>query len=164
MEESTKNSVGRPTKYKEEFNELARKYCLLGATDKQLSDFLEISEATLNNWKTEHPEFLESIRKGKDVADMDVAEKLYKRAIGYQYKEESKILEGDKIVKKTETIKTMAPDTIAQMFWLKNRQKKHWRDTRNIDHTSGGDKIEMSREERDAEIERLIKKHQSGAE
>jgi hypothetical protein len=30
---------GRPTKYKEEYNEQAYKLCLLGATDKELADF-----------------------------------------------------------------------------------------------------------------------------
>lgn len=34
-------AIGRPTKYRPEFAEQARKLCLLGATDKELADFFE---------------------------------------------------------------------------------------------------------------------------
>ena len=27
-----------------------------------------------------------------------------------------------------------APDTTAAIFWLKNRQKEHWRDRHDVDH------------------------------
>lgn len=135
------NSEGRPTKYKDEFVGKVYKLALLGATDKDVADFFDVCEATINNWKIEYPEFLESIKKGKTEADSDVAERLYKRAVGYQYKEVSKQFEGEKLIKKTETTKTLAPDPTAQIFWLKNRQKDQWRDSKNIDHTTGGEKV-----------------------
>lgn len=69
---------GRPTKYKEEYAEQARKLCLLGATDDKLADFFEVAVSTINNWKIDHPEFLESIRAGKHIADMEVADSAYK--------------------------------------------------------------------------------------
>lgn len=122
-EESRK--VGRPTKYKEEYAELAYKFSLLGAIDAQLAQLLEISESTLNNWKHEHPEFLESIKRGKEIADVEVVEALRKRAIGYSY-EEVKTEESDQGKRKTVTTKEVIPDTTAQIFWLRNRQPDKW--------------------------------------
>lgn len=133
VEESRK--VGRPTKYKEEYAELAYKFSLLGAIDAQLAQLLEISESTLNNWKHEHPEFSESIKKGKEIADVEVVEALRKRAIGYSY-EEIKTEESDQGNKRVVTTKEVVGDTTAQIFWLKNRQPRLWRDKQEIDHQS----------------------------
>lgn len=52
-----KNKGGRPTKYKPEYAEQARKYCLLGATDAELAESFDVAEATINNWKLAHPKF-----------------------------------------------------------------------------------------------------------
>ncbi|WP_293933302.1 hypothetical protein [Sphingobacterium sp. UBA6645] len=56
----------------------------LGATDAELGDFFNVTEQTINNWKEAHPEFFESIKKGKDFADAKVAEKLFHRALGFE--------------------------------------------------------------------------------
>lgn len=117
--------VGRPTKYKEEYAELAYKFSLLGAIDVQLAQLLEISESTLNNWKHEYPEFLESIKRGKEIADVEVVEALRKRAIGYSY-EETKEEDSPMGVRRTVTTKEVIPDTTAQIFWLRNRQPDKW--------------------------------------
>ncbi len=79
---------GRPTKYKAEFSEQSYKYCLLGATDKQLASFFEVSESTINLWKNEPPKFSESIKRGKEIADGKIAEALYRRGISYSHSEE----------------------------------------------------------------------------
>lgn len=94
--------VGRPTLYLPEYDEQARKLCLLGATDEEMATFFEVCEATIQNWKAAHPGFIASIKAGREVADMNVAEKLYNKA--------------------------MNDDTTAQIFWLKNRRSKNWRD------------------------------------
>lgn len=73
--------VGRPTDYRPEYVELARKYCASGQTDRELADFFEISIQTLLNWKAEYPEFLAVIKNAKDVADERVERSLYHRAI-----------------------------------------------------------------------------------
>jgi len=63
----------------------AYKLCLLGATDKQLADFFEVNTDTIYAWKKIYPEFSESIKRGKSMADAKVAESLYKISIGYKY-------------------------------------------------------------------------------
>ena len=75
--------MGRKSAYKEEYNQLAENYALLGATDKEMANLFGVTERTLNQWKKDYPEFLQSLKKGKSIADANVAAKLYNRAIGY---------------------------------------------------------------------------------
>ncbi|ASC05220.1 terminase [Acetobacter pasteurianus] len=126
--------AGRPSKYQEGFAEQARKLCLLGATDQDLADFFEVSEQTINTWKSAHPEFLESIKKGKDLADAEVADRLFQRALGYSHKA-VKIFndQGRPLVVDYE--EHYPPDTAAGIFWLKNRQKDKWRDKITQEHS-----------------------------
>lgn len=41
------NNGGRPTVYKKEYSDQAYMYCLLGATDAQLTDFFEVRNLLL---------------------------------------------------------------------------------------------------------------------
>lgn len=133
--------AGRPTDYKDEYNDLAYKFCLLGATDTDLASFFDVCEATINNWKKEYPEFLESIKKGKFQADANVADRLYQRALGFEHdSEEIKVVDGD--IERVPVRKVYPPDPTSAIFWLKNRQPDKWRDKQDIDHTTKGDKIE----------------------
>ena len=122
--------MGRPTKYDPTKNDLVYKFCLLGATDAQLADMLGVTEATVNTWKQTEPEFLESIKRGKDIADMNVAQALYKRALGYETTE-TKVSSDDVVT----TTKEVAPDTAAAFIWLKNRQSARWRDKQEVEHS-----------------------------
>jgi hypothetical protein len=127
--------AGRPTRYKKDFAEQARKLCLLGATDSQLGDFFGVSEQTINTWKSKHPEFLESIKEGKEKADSQIAESLFNRALGYSHEsEEIKVVNG--AVVRVPIIKQYPPDTTAAIFWLKNRQKENWRDKTEVESKS----------------------------
>ena len=129
-----KSAGGRPTRYRKEFAEQARKLCLLGATDRDLAGFFGVSEQTVNAWKQRHREFLESIRAGKDLADADVAERLYERAMGYSH-DAVKIFAdaktGDKHV--VEYRKHYPPDATAARFWLTNRQPERWRNKQDVE-------------------------------
>ena len=127
--------MARPTKYQKAYAEQARKLCMLGYTDEQLADFFEVSEATINTWKKEHPEFLESVKKGKDLVDAEVVDSLFQRAMGY-VAPDTDIRVIDNQIVKTQIKKHYPPDTAAAIFWLKNRQKKDWRD--KIDHAIEG--------------------------
>lgn len=121
--------VGRPTKYKDEYAELAYNYCLLGATDAELGVFFDVCDATINNWKLEFPEFLESLKRGKIMADAKVAQSLFHRATGYSCPDlDIKMYEGEII--ETPFVKHYPPDTTSMIFWLKNRQPEKWREKR----------------------------------
>lgn len=124
---------GQPTLYKEEYAKIAYKLCLLGAIDRDLADFFEVCESTINNWKKEHPVFLESIKNGKELADSNVAQKLYHRAIGYKHKDIKFATHEGKVTDSKEYMKHYPPDSVAAIFWLKNRQPKKWRDKQEVE-------------------------------
>lgn len=126
--------MGRPTKYKEEYCELARKFCLLGATDVELADMLEVSPDTIAEWKNVYPNFSESIKKGKAQADASVADRLFQRAMGYEHPEVDIRVINQEVIQ-TPITKVYAPDTAAAIFWLKNRQKARWRDRIEQEHS-----------------------------
>ena len=118
--------MGRPTKYKAEFAEQARKLCLLGATDAEMADFFGVSERTLNDWKKAHPAFLQSLKSGKVMADAEVATRLYERALGYSHPEE-KVFNNQGEIVTHQTTKHYPPDTTAAAIWLNNRKPDRWR-------------------------------------
>lgn len=134
-----KNPVGRPSLYSPTMNEWVEKLCKLGATDMELADFLHVDVATVNRWKIEHPDFCESIKKGKEFADANVADRLYQRAMGFEHdSEEIKVVsDGNNQGSSIERVpirKIYPPDTVAAIFWLKNRRPKEWRDKQEIEH------------------------------
>jgi transposase-like protein len=142
--------LGRPTKYKEEYNEQAYKLCLLGHTDEELASFFEIATSTLYEWKLEYPDFSEAIKKGKEIADMDVAEKLLDKAMGATtvkqtaikmkdtiYNSEGRKISEEERIEVVDLMTKEAPDTTALIFWLKNRKSTAWRDKQVTEHEGG---------------------------
>lgn len=126
--------MSRPTSYKEDYVKLAYNYCIMGADDKKLAEFFEVTVTTVNNWKNQYPEFLESIKKGKDIYDTGTVEKsLLDRANGYTH-EEVKLFQfydkesGEVKIKEHTIAKHYPPDPTSMIFWLKNRNPARWRD------------------------------------
>lgn len=126
--------MARPSKYQAVFCEQSEKLCKLGATDRELADFFEVSESTLNLWKLEYPEFSESLKHGKEVADQRVEQSLYHRAMGYSH-DAVHVSNYQGEVTLTPIIERYPPDTTACIFWLKNRQPEQWRDVQKIEQT-----------------------------
>ena len=125
--------MARPTKYRPEYDEQAYKLCQLGATDKDIADFFNVAESTINKWKLEYESFSEALKASKADLDARVERSLYQRAVGYDAPED-KIFNNNGEPLIVPTIKHYAPDTTAQIFWLKNRQPQRWRDKpENID-------------------------------
>lgn len=103
-----------------------------GLTDEQLAGKMGINPATLYDWKNKYPKISESLKKGKEVVDIQVENALLKRALGYDYQEqriEKSDKDGTKII---QTIRHVPADTTAQIFWLKNRRPDKWRDKPEI--------------------------------
>lgn len=153
--------AGRKTQYKAEYNDLAYKYCLLNAKDTQLAAFFGVAEKTLNYWKKQYPAFRTSIRDGKELADMEVAERLHARAVGFEYDEDipTKVkevtYENGKRLKEVEHIeittvhRIIPPEPRAIQYWLNNRRRKraekdddnNWADRQEVDHSNKGEKF-----------------------
>lgn len=132
--------AGRPSKFKPEFVEQARKLCALGATDREVAEFFNVTEQTLNNWKVDHPEFFESLKLAKKEADERVEQSLYRRALGYSH-DAVKILAGKEGVIREPYVEHYPPDTTAAIFWLKNRKPAEWRDRQELTGADGKDLI-----------------------
>lgn len=107
-----------------------------GLTDEQIAKNLGIAVDTFYRYKNKYSEFSEVLKKGKEVADIEVENALFKRAIGYKYKEvikEVKEIDGKKSTYIKEVVKEMPGDVGAQIFWLKNRKSSKWKDKQDID-------------------------------
>ncbi len=110
-----------------------------GLTDEQIANNMGISVATLYNYKRDHLEILESLKRGKEVVDIEVENALLKRALGYTFTEVTKEriynkeTEQAEFVVTKEVIKEVQPDTTAQIFWLKNRKPDEWRDKKETE-------------------------------
>jgi len=135
--ERPRRKLGAPSLYREEYNEAARKMCLLGFTDEQLADVFDVAVQTLKTWKNKYPSFLASIKAGKEQADAKVVKSLYQRAMGYSHPEE-KVFCSEGEITTYDTVKHYPPDTTACIFWLKNRQPDHWRDRTEFSGPGGG--------------------------
>lgn len=107
-----------------------------GLTNEQIMKNLGIGRDSFYRYKDKYSEFSDALKKGKEVADIEVENALFKRAIGYKYKEvikEVKEIDGKKSTYVKEVIKEMPGDVAAQIFWLKNRKSSKWKDKQDID-------------------------------
>ena len=98
--------VGRKTKYDDFIDRkglvLVEGWARDGLTDLQIAKNIGVAMSTFCDWKNKHPEFSEALKRSKDVADFEVESALFKKA--------------------------KMGDVTAQIFWLKNRKPKQWRD------------------------------------
>lgn len=94
-----------------------RGWCLDGLIDKQIYKNIGISRTTFYKWKSENSEFADLLKRGKEIADREVENALFKSATGFIGPDD----------------KYYPPNTTAQIFWLKNRKKDDWKDKREQD-------------------------------
>ncbi len=100
-----------------------------GLTDEQIAKNLGIAYSTFREYKNKYSALSASLKKGKEVVDYEVENALLKRALGYEYDEVT--YENGKETKRV--TKQVAPDTTAQIFWLKNRKPDKWRDKQVVE-------------------------------
>lgn len=116
-----------------------------GLSEHQIANNLGVHVNTFSRAKRHKeygPAICEALAHGREVADIEVENALYKRAIGYEYEEVKEEYEGSILVKRTVIKKIIPPDTGAQIFWLKNRKTDTWRDRREIDNTIALEKLD----------------------
>lgn len=129
-------TIGRKGKYEEWLTEdgLTRLtgWARDGLTEPQICQNMGIGISTLTEWKTKFPAIAASIKKGREPVDIQVENALLRRALGYDYEEtitEVEDLGGGKTKKHVRKVTKHVPaDTTAQIFWLKNRKPKQWRE------------------------------------
>lgn len=112
-----------------------------GLTDDQISKNMGVSRTTLYEYKNLFPDIMNALKQGKEAVDILVENALFKRSQGYAYTETTRepVLNKDTMeyeLKITKTVvKQVAPDVTAQIFWLKNRKQKEWRDKHELEHS-----------------------------
>ena len=60
-----------------------------GLTDKQIAQKIGITPNTFYQWVNRFTDFKYTLKKSKEVADRKVENALFKRALGYEYEEET---------------------------------------------------------------------------
>ncbi len=126
--------AGRPTKFKPEFVEQARKLCEFGATDIELADFFHVNVLTIYRWRNTNEEFCKAVCAGKDQADERVERAFYQRAVGYTFESE-KVFQFQGAIVRADVREHVPPEPGAAFNWLKNRRGEKWRDKQDIEHS-----------------------------
>lgn len=119
---------------------LAEGWAREGLTEKQIAKNLGVSKSTFESYKIKHPDFLDSIKRGKEPVDFEVENALLKKALGGVYQDsstEDRIVNGKKTTLKKVIIKQIPPDVVACIYWLKNRKPAQWRDKIDEGGSSG---------------------------
>lgn len=133
--------MARPSKYqthvKPRLNEI-KAWARDGATEEEIAKKLNIAISTLYEYKKKFSEFSESL-KSASAYDDEVVNALHKNTLGCVVKLQKpvkckkKFFEDGKLVREEEVIVTaeeeiyVHPDTMAQMYWLNNRQPSKWK-------------------------------------
>lgn len=130
-----KKPTGRPSGYNPRYARIAFRMCLIGATDEHIAKAFDVSIRQFYEWKKTYPALLQALKEAREEADNRVVESLYKRACGYTHKAVKIFMHEGKPVYAPYT-EHYPPDTGAAAFWLKNRQREHWKDRRDVETTA----------------------------
>lgn len=102
-----------------------------GLSNDQIANNMGITRSTFYEWQNKHTDISDAIKKGKEVTDFEVENAMYKAAMGYEFEEVKTYIEETDAGRKKRierTVKHVAPNVTAQIFWLKNRKPDTWRD------------------------------------
>lgn len=132
-EVKAKKPTGRPSVYKQEFDDIADAMTWLGASIPQIAEKLGVDESTVDKWMKDHPSFSAAIKEGREIADRRVVKSLYERATGYSTKATKMALTRHGEWRTMEYIEKFPPDPTSMIFWLKNRRPKEWREKLEVE-------------------------------
>lgn len=108
-----------------------------GLTDEQIAHNMGIATSTFYDWKNKYSEISKSLKKSKEIVDIEVENALLKRALGYTITIKEQKIDKDGCVHNLEKDVHIPADTTAQIFWLKNRRKQQWRD--KVEYENAGE-------------------------
>lgn len=126
-----------------------------GLTDEEIAKNIGISRSTLSEWKKKYPDISDTLKKGKEIVDMEVENSLLNRARGYNAKImktfklkkveydpiTGKKVREDEVLEQAEDEVHIPADVTAIIFWLKNRLPEKWKD-RRLDIPVNGDDMD----------------------
>ena len=137
------NRTGRQDKYashvKARFDEI-RKWCEIGATDKEIIKLLGISTSAFYRYKERQSEFRELLKDSRRVPVLEIKAALYRRATGFVYEETTTTEDSDGYSKTVTVRKQALPDPASAMILL-----KHW--AKDEGWTNDPQQLEIKRQE-----------------
>lgn len=111
-----------------------------GLSDERIAKHIGISRSTLNEWKKKHQTIKEALGTGKEIANRQVENTLFRLTQGgtvkvkkvfklkkTQYENGKKISE-EEYLEAREEEEYISPDFKAISFWLRNKAPEDWRD------------------------------------
>lgn len=128
------SNAGRRRKYDPEtMPAKAEEYAKSGYLDKQIAEKFGIRATTFCAWLNKYPELQESLKKGREAANVELKQAMLKTAAGYDVEETETtvILDKDKNPKgyrKTTRKRHIPPSTTMQIFLAKNRMPDEFQD------------------------------------
>jgi hypothetical protein len=131
----SKRGGGRPSDYTEDMCGLVATSIEDGATWDAIAKACGCAVSTAKRWAAEHEEFSDAVKTAKGICDDLVERSLFRKATGYTMKQQT----FDKRTGKIKSVEINVPaDTIACIFFLKNRRPADWRDKHEITGVDGG--------------------------
>lgn len=115
-----------------------------GITTVEIASRIGITPATLDRWRQESDELDRAMNLTDDLVDGLVEGSLFKRAMGYDYEEETYTIDetGRKVL--TRVVKKHVPaDVKAIAMWLYNRRQDFWRSQQQALPESDDDIIDV---------------------
>jgi hypothetical protein len=129
------NPVGRPSKYKPEYCEAVIAHMSDGASLTSFAAEIDVARSTINEWMEEHPQFSESVKRGKA------------KCAAWWERKGREGASGEAQVNPTLVI-----------FGLKNMAGEDWREKQEIDHKSSDSSMSPTR------IEIVAARHDNGTD
>lgn len=124
MSDKTRRVKYRPDHHPHIIKWMARS----GKSNDQIAKEIGIASSTMSRWKYNYPEVAEALKNSRAMVDHLVEDGLLKRALGYTVEEsKSKVNAQGQVIGIEVTEKKIAPDVIACIFWLKNRNPAMWK-------------------------------------
>ncbi len=107
--------------------QLIEKLVSCGFTEKSIRESLQLSKKDYSDLLT-NKEFASAVKKGKESADTNIEESLFKKAIGFE-KEKTVFTKYRGKITSFNYTKQYVPSISAIKFWLKNKRPDEWNDT-----------------------------------
>ncbi|KKM59719.1 hypothetical protein LCGC14_1547920 [marine sediment metagenome] len=136
------------SKYTPELVEQIKELAANGNADKEICQKLKIGRTIFYKWKNEKVNFVNILKEARIPCINDVEGALYKNAMGSQeYTEEHVHVrkeknKDDEIIREITEVKKLKKitlaQTIAQIFFLKNRDPENWSDKHDYTHKVEG--------------------------
>lgn len=121
-------------RYIKAFDRRAHGYALLGHTNDEIAELLDIPSRTFDDWLVANPSLRAAIHRARYTDNIAVVKALHRAARGYKHRETKlNVVDGELI--KTNVTKAYPPNVNASMVILANRAGAQWKDKRTVEHS-----------------------------